>query len=65
MKLVEGKHFLGLELGLRRRRAPVVALIGRCRPTGARFPAVRRRGLRDVKKSECEGVFASVSETEE
>jgi hypothetical protein len=65
MKLIEGKLSLGLELGPSRSRAPVVARIGRCKLVGARFPTVRRRGLRIVKKSEYEGVPASVSETEE
>jgi hypothetical protein len=50
VKLIGGKHLLGLELGLSRIRAPVVKYHGRYVLTGARFSAVRRRGPRDAKK---------------
>jgi hypothetical protein len=50
MKLIEGKHLLGLELGHSRSRAPVIEWSGRYVLAGARFSTVRRRGLRDVKR---------------
>jgi hypothetical protein len=65
MKLVEGKLLLGFEFGLIQSRAPVVAGSGRYKLAGARFPAVRRRGLGIVKRGKRKGVSASVSETEE
>jgi hypothetical protein len=64
VKLIEGKLLLGLELGLSRSRAPVIEWSGRYVLVGARISAVRRRGLRDVKRWKRGGVFASVSETE-
>jgi hypothetical protein len=65
MKLVEGKHLLGLEFGHGRSRAPVIKCFGRYKLTGVRFPVARRRGLRNVKRRKRGGVSASVSETEE
>jgi hypothetical protein len=50
VKLIGGKHLLGLELGLSRIRAPVVKYHGRYVLAGARFSAVRRRGPQDAKK---------------
>jgi hypothetical protein len=50
VKLIEGKHLLRVELGLSRIRAPVVKYRGRYELVGARFSAVRHRGLRGVKE---------------
>jgi hypothetical protein len=50
MKLIEGKHSLGVELGFSQVRAPTIAYLGRYRFAGARFIAVRRHGPRVVKK---------------
>jgi hypothetical protein len=50
VQLSEGKRLLGVELGDNQVRAPAIAYLGRYRFAGARFIAVRRRGLRAVKK---------------
>jgi hypothetical protein len=50
VKLIEGKQFLRVELGLSLIRAPVVKYCGRYELAEARFSAVRRRGLRGVKE---------------
>jgi hypothetical protein len=49
MQLIEGKHLLGVELGLSQVRAPAIAYLGWYRFAGARFVATRRRGPRVVK----------------
>jgi hypothetical protein len=38
VKLIEGKHLLGLELDLNRIRAPVIAYPGQCRLAGVPAP---------------------------
>jgi hypothetical protein len=45
MKLIEGKHLLGVELGLSQVRAATIAYFSRYEFTGARFSAVRRLDL--------------------
>jgi hypothetical protein len=48
VQLIEGKHLLGVELGLSQVRAPAIAYLGRYEFAGAWFFASRRQGLRVV-----------------
>jgi hypothetical protein len=50
VKLIEGKHLLGVELGLSQVRAPIIERRGRYEFPGARFSTAPRRGPRVVKK---------------
>jgi hypothetical protein len=50
VKLIEGKHLIGVELRLSQTRTPVFKYRARYELAGAWFSAVRRRGPRDVKE---------------
>jgi hypothetical protein len=50
VKLIEGKHSLGVELGLSQVRAPAIAYFSRYEFAGARFSAAPHRGPRGVKE---------------
>jgi hypothetical protein len=49
VKLIEGKHSLGIVSGLSQVKAPTIVYFSWYEFAGARFSTVRRRGLRVVK----------------
>jgi hypothetical protein len=50
VKLIDGKHLLGVELGLSQIRAPIIKYRSRYEFAGARFSAAPRRGPQGVKE---------------
>jgi hypothetical protein len=63
VKLVDGKPSLGLEFSLCQRGTPVIKYSSRYTLTGARLPAVHRRGLEIVKRGKHRVVSAYVGLT--